>query len=149
MSQHATNLRCEHEDASPPTRAFAQGKVDPVEAGRRGGIASGIARRLKPLRDLERGVIESRNGAAKVKLLEQKQKELAALEREQARVRPGLAIDPHMLELRVQAVERRELALKANLQTSAGLAALLAGVPEQRIEEALIVLGLVADEGER
>jgi hypothetical protein len=59
--------------------------VDPVEAGRKGGRASGIARRLKPLRELEAGIVESRNGAAKAKLLELKHREMADLARERRR----------------------------------------------------------------
>jgi hypothetical protein len=43
--------------------------VDPVEAGRKGGRASGVSRRLRPLRELEQGVLESRNGLAKFELL--------------------------------------------------------------------------------
>ena len=56
--------------------------VDPVEAGRKGGQASALSRRLKPLRELEAGIVESRNGAAKWKLLEARRGELEAVERE-------------------------------------------------------------------
>jgi hypothetical protein len=59
--------------------------VDPVEAGRKGGRASGVSRRLRPLRELEQGVLESRNGLAKFELLRLKRKQLAALEAKAAR----------------------------------------------------------------
>jgi hypothetical protein len=45
--------------------------TDPVAAGRAGGIASGVARRLRAVRELERGVAESRNGLAKLSLLKE------------------------------------------------------------------------------
>jgi hypothetical protein len=57
--------------------------VDLSEAGRKGGRASGLSRRLKPLRQLEEGIAESRNGAAKMRLLEAKQREHNELLREQ------------------------------------------------------------------
>lgn len=59
--------------------------VDPREAGRKGGVASGVARRLRPLREPEAGIADSRNGAAKAKLLELKHREMADLERERRR----------------------------------------------------------------
>src|SRR5262249_18478077 len=47
-------------------------EVDAVEAGRRGGLASGIARQpaVRKQRELEAKVLASKNGAAQVKLLQ-------------------------------------------------------------------------------
>src|SRR5262245_39449789 len=78
--------------ANDQAAATAQAKrpfgttFDPVEAGRRGGRASALSRRLRPIRELERGIAESNNGAAKVALLRQKRQEMAAVEREQIRL---------------------------------------------------------------
>lgn len=66
MSNLATNHNGGH-TGLVETRAFGAGKVDPVEAGRRGGVASGLARRLRPQRELELGIVASNNGAAKAK----------------------------------------------------------------------------------
>lgn len=54
--------------ALEPWRFGAPGR-DAREIGRRGGLASGESRRLAPVRELEAGVVASRNGAAKVALL--------------------------------------------------------------------------------
>jgi len=43
---------------------------DAAEAGRRGGQASGLARRLRQQRQLEEMILASNNGAAKAKVLE-------------------------------------------------------------------------------
>jgi hypothetical protein len=53
-----------HEAASTPVRRGPFGTtVDPVEAGRKGGRASALSRRMKPTRELEAKILESRNGA--------------------------------------------------------------------------------------
>ncbi len=66
---------------SEPRRNTFEG-VDLREAGRRGGIASGQSRRLREQRELERKVLEARNGAAAIKLLELKRRDEAALQDE-------------------------------------------------------------------
>src|SRR5689334_15373347 len=77
--------------------------TDPREAGRRGGLASGVARRQAPMRELEAKVLESRNGAAAVKLLEIRMRRDQALEREQIR------LDRLVCELAAEEDELREL----------------------------------------
>src|SRR5262245_51997950 len=59
--------------------------VDPVEAGRRGGIASGLSRRLRPQRELARGITESKNGQAKYALLRDMRRDEQRLLDEQRR----------------------------------------------------------------
>ena len=54
--------------------------------GRRGGRASGLSRKLRTQRQLEAKVLESRNGAAAVKLLEIVQRRERELERERLRL---------------------------------------------------------------
>jgi hypothetical protein len=59
--------------------------VDPVEAGRRGGQASARARKMKPLRELEARIAQSRNGAAIYGLYQVELKRSQELERERLR----------------------------------------------------------------
>jgi hypothetical protein len=81
VSNLATNLN--GNGAKP---VFGRG-IDPVEAGRRGGIKSGLSRRLKPQRELERRIAEeTRNGAAMVKLLEIQTRREKELQRERIRL---------------------------------------------------------------
>src|SRR5262245_11975150 len=67
----------------PPNQphVFAHGKVDPVEAGRRGGLSSGLSRRLRHQRALEQRILEARNGAAHFALLRVRMERERDLER--------------------------------------------------------------------
>jgi hypothetical protein len=136
--------------------------VDPVEAGRRGGRASGIARRLKPLRELEAGIAESRNGAAKMKLHEVKRRQLAELERAQleadrtvmwlmdqadaeratiARLRERRRQYELAVGERIEALEQREQDLRRTVDTGEGLVDLLRVAHERGwLEGALVEL---------
>jgi hypothetical protein len=81
--------------SNPPTgpkRVPFEG-VDLSAAGRKGGHASGVARRLKVQRDLERRILESKNGAAHLRLLQLKRKDEAQLLEEQRR------LDYHVCDL--------------------------------------------------
>jgi hypothetical protein len=81
-----------HGETSGP--GFAKGKVDPREAGRAGGIASGNARRQRPLRELEARVLEGGNAFAAYRLRRDLHEERRRQEPAQA---PGAvaAIDYH------------------------------------------------------
>jgi hypothetical protein len=59
---------------------------DPVEVGRRGGIASGVSRRLREQRELEAKILASKNGAAIGELLEIRLERERDLERERFRL---------------------------------------------------------------
>ena len=75
------NREAERNASAPaPSRFGAPTGPDPAEAGRRGGLASGVARRQRPLRLLEAKILESKNGAAQAKLLELKRRDEAKLE---------------------------------------------------------------------
>ena len=129
--------------------------VDPREAGRKGGRASGLSRRLRPQRQLEEGIVESRNGAAKAKLLEIRMRRERELEQERIRMDAAVArAREERWELEdVVNGQRRRLAwmrrrgaeivaaLEAMTQTPEGLAELLADVPEDRLAAALELLG--------
>jgi hypothetical protein len=60
--------------------------IDASAAGRRGGQASVLSRRLRKQRQLEAKVLESRNGAAAVKLLEIEMRRERELEHERRRM---------------------------------------------------------------
>jgi hypothetical protein len=141
-----------HETKRPGARFGAD--IDPVEAGRRGGVASGIARRLKPQRDLEARVLESRNGAAAYALLRDKRRQHAALERAQVEA------DWMVVGLMEQAEEERariarlraevdELeARRAHLESDDDIRGLLEQLGEDRVTELAIELGWGDDDEE-
>jgi hypothetical protein len=151
-----TNLEAKH--ASGTGLGFAKGKVDPREAGWRGGIASGITRRLAPQRALEAKVLESRNGAAAVRLLELRMRRDQALEREiierDGRVmwlmdeEDRLRAEDQAERGRIAALreecrelEAREAELRRSLETDDGVRAWLELVGEERAFAAAIELG--------
>jgi hypothetical protein len=102
--------RLERDDVARSDRGGAG--IDPVEAGRRGGVASGISRRRAPLRRLEQAIENSRNGAAIFALYRTR------LERDQALEREILYRDRQVVELIDAADEER--ARIAQLRERAG-----------------------------
>jgi hypothetical protein len=133
-----------------PKRVPFEG-VDLREAGRRGGVQSGISRRMRAQRELEAKILESRNGAAQVKLLEMRQRRERALEQEQIRHdRIVLGLMDQAEELRSeidhmrtrrQHLERRVADLHSLVETDDGLIEALRQLPEARLEAALRALG--------
>lgn len=132
--------------------------IDPREAGRRGGIASGVSRRLRPQRELEAKIASTRNGAAIAVVYK------TQLERDRALEHARIAADRDVMRLmdmadhereeiaslrerkvevveRINALVQREAELRAKAETPEGLAEILADVPEERLERALIALG--------
>jgi hypothetical protein len=67
-----------------PGPRFGAG-IDAVEAGRRGGVASGVSRRLRPQRRLEEAIASTKNGAAIYGLYRTQLERDKALERERHR----------------------------------------------------------------
>jgi hypothetical protein len=141
-------------------RAPFQG-VDLAAAGRKGGKASGLSRRLRPVRELERGIVESRNGAAKVKLLAIKRREAAELLEEQRR------LDLHTCRLlderddvlreidqergrrdrlRAEVDELEQRRAELQLDSDDAIIELLRSIGERRATEAALALGW--DDGE-
>jgi hypothetical protein len=141
-------------------RAFANGKVDPREAGRRGGVQSGISRRLRPQRLLEERIAASSNGAALFALLKVRQ------DREQELERRRLEADRQLIELESwsgraqldleQAIERREqveaelASVEARLEAARSdqeiLKEVLLAAGEERVSDAVESLGWYDDD---
>src|SRR4029077_14548057 len=71
--------------SAPAPHQFGSPGRAPAELGRRGGVASGRSRQQRPLRLLEAKILASSNGAAAMKLLEIKRRELAERKREHRR----------------------------------------------------------------
>jgi hypothetical protein len=159
-----TKLETNHAGAT--NLGFGKGKVDPVEAGRRGGIASGMSRRQRPQRELEQRIASSRNGAAQLgllkvmqardgdlikdraridyaicDLLDEQDAEQAKLERLQERSRELEA----ELRGKVDALEAREAELRRQLETDDGVRTWLELVGEERATAAAIALGWAED----
>lgn len=142
-----------------PTRSPFEG-VDLREAGRRGGHASGVSRRLREQRELEAGIIQSRNGAAKAKLLEQKRRDQAELlERQLEADRMVSELDTEAENLRATIkdlgaecdalrAERATLEkeLKRGRDSDDALVEYLRDVGEQRVQRACIARGWIEDE---
>jgi hypothetical protein len=137
--------------------AFARGKVDPREAGRRGGVNSGISRRLRPQRILEEKILASHNGMAILKVLElRRQREAELLAEELRRDKSLVELEQFEIDVRehVEAVvseleqRRAELAsveakLEAALTDDDALGNLLRDVGEQRTRAQCVALGWV------
>jgi hypothetical protein len=116
--------------------------VDPVEAGRRGGQASGVSRRRHPLRLLQQRILESSNGAAALGLRKEKQRQDRALEREviardktvlalmdeEERLGAEIAAERQRRDARraeVDALEQRKTELRQRLESDDAIAAWL------------------------
>jgi hypothetical protein len=84
------------------TILFAHGKVDPVEAGRKGGRASVLARRLAGQRKLEERISSTKNGAALFSLYRVRLEREARLEEER------LAADKELVAIEEQTIEEQE-----------------------------------------
>jgi len=120
--------------APAPGRFGAPSGPDPREAGRRGGKASGVSRRLRPLLELEQGVAASKNGHAKFELLMVKLRQMDNLERAQIeadrRVRDARwrlqelnAQDEEMREERARLLAAREALHRRNERLQAAVQA--------------------------
>lgn len=105
-----TNRRGKRDDA--PWLFGAPTGPDPSEAGRRGGIKSGITRRQKPLRQLEQRVAQTGNGYALVRLLDRKREDEAALLAERRRADEEV----QRLEAEARQVEQRIVSLREDCQ---------------------------------
>ena len=135
--------------------------IDAARAGKIGGRKSGISRRLAKQRQLEAKVLESRNGAAAVKLLEIEMRRERELEHERRRmdeqVRQADATLERLTDWRVE--EERRLAelraecdeLRRTVETGEGLVDLLRTAHDRGLlEDALRALDLfeeVDDDG--
>jgi small-conductance mechanosensitive channel len=142
-----------------------------VEAGRKGGQASVRSRQLRKQRALEAAVFErSKNGYALIRLVEleakrNRQLEQAMLQAKADAEREARLADYRVCDLldqadelereiaerdaRVTVLAEREAELRARAESAGRLAELLADVPEDRLEAALILLGHeFVDEGE-
>jgi hypothetical protein len=84
------------------TILFAHGKVDPVEAGRKGGRASVLARRLAGQKRLEEKIANGRNGQAQAFVLRLR------LQREQHLEAERLRVDRELVELENWSARARE-----------------------------------------
>jgi hypothetical protein len=135
--------------------AATHARYDVSQHAREGGVASGISRRLRPQRELERKIAESRSGAALFALLRVRMEREAELERRR------LAADRELLELEhfagvvreqldetlaEQAAAEAELEqLHARLEAARSdddaLGHLLRDVGEQRVDAAIEKLG--------
>ena len=129
---------------------------DPHEIGRKGGIASGLARRLKDERRLEARVVELRNGAAIYSVLRDKRARDAELERARRQADRDLAeadlalldarthLDETYAELRRldAQVEERERALTDD----DALDALVVAIGETRLEASIRRAGWFDDD---
>jgi hypothetical protein len=156
VTEAATN----HETKRPGVR-FGAG-IDPVSAGRAGGIASGLSRRLRPQRELEAKIAATKNGAALAVLLR------THLERDQALEREILQRDGRVMQLmdweeelngkiaalrvrareleaelrgKIEALGERETELRRQLETDDGVRTWLELVGEERATAAAIALG--------
>jgi len=167
MSEAVVNQAAKRPQAARGPR-FGAG-IDPREAGRRGGVASGISRRQRPIRELESKVLESRNGAAAVKLLEIRMRRDRALEAAQINadrtvmwlVEEADAERATLDRLRADVADtvaeynallgerdklRRDVTeLRAQLTSDAGLVEWLRTPGEERVTAAADMLGWIAD----
>jgi vacuolar-type H+-ATPase subunit H len=145
--------------APAPSRFGGPSGPDPAEAGRRGGRASGVSRKLAKQRRLEEAIFErSKNGMALYKLVEAEERRDRALE--EARTRADYLVCELMDEAdkvkaeiahhrgeRNRLIEERNALLaerdeiRERLESADGLAQLLAEVPEDRLTAALVSLG--------
>jgi hypothetical protein len=129
-------------EASPkPERNPFEG-VDLREAGRKGGKASGVSRRLRPLRELEAGIVESRNGAAKWKLLETRRRQLAELERAR------LLADERLLGLMDEADAERATIARLRERRREYEAAVTQRLAQLEARERLMIAAVKAAEGD-
>jgi hypothetical protein len=135
---------------------------DPVELGRKGGIASGLSRRLRPQRQLEEKILASKNGAAILKVLELRRAREAELMAEELRRDKSLVeLELFEIDIREQVEEvvadleqrRAELARvtdelderQAQLATDDGLAKFVEEVGRARLAVAVELLGWYDD----
>jgi hypothetical protein len=134
---------------------------------RRGGQKSGLSRRLRKQRELEEKIASSKNGAAIFGLYRTQLDRERALERERRladavveqlmaeadRERAALERlrqERRNAEQQLAEAARQEAELRGRLASPDGLAMLLAEVPEERLEEALVSLGHeLVEEGEQ
>jgi hypothetical protein len=134
--------------------------IDPVAAGRRGGIASGVSRRLKDERQLEARVFELRNGAAIYSVLRDKRARDAELKLARRQADRDLAeadlalldATEQLAELNAQlrSLDERIAAREAELEQAAvsdpSLKELLARVGEDRVRDVAQALGWIAED---
>jgi uncharacterized protein involved in exopolysaccharide biosynthesis len=130
--------------------------VDPVEAGRKGGQASAVSRKLRKQRELEAKVAESRNGYAILKLAEREARRNEALEEALRRARAeaereAAAADYGLTDLldeqdavkqELAKLDEQVAALRAKAETPEGLAELLRELPADHVDRALELTGL-------
>jgi hypothetical protein len=131
--------------------------IDPVAAGRRGGIASGVSRRLKDERQLEARVFELRNGAAIYSVLRDKRARDAELELARRRADRDLAeADLALLDATEQLAElnaqlrvlderiaEREAQLQSALADEQVLGTLLRNCDQAALQRTLLALDYV------
>jgi hypothetical protein len=162
----ATMNRAAERPQKPGGPRFGAG-IDARAAGRRGGQASGLSRRLRPQRQLEEKIINSKNGAAQAKLLEIRMRREAALDRERtrldrlvchlmdeadaeramiARLRERRREYEAAVTQRLAALEQREAELRERLETDAGLDAFLNDQGEANIRASCLRLGWIDDD---
>ena len=171
MFKQAENQCTDQVTNTSPNKGYPFGTtVDPVEAGRRGGQASGLSRRLRHQRELEAKIASTRNGAAIFGLYR------TQLERDQALERERIRLDRTCMQLMDWAEEeratlqrlradvadtvaeynallgegdklRRDVTeLRAQLTSDAGLVEWLRTVGEERVTAAADVLGWIEDD---
>jgi hypothetical protein len=169
-SMFKPSLKPQAEPAETRARRRPFEGVDLREAGRRGGQASGLSRRLRKQRQLEAKVLESRNGAAAVKLLEIQLRRDRELEKE--RIRQDAIVQQYraqrselffevedLADERARLLAGRQALVRRNAELSAVLAAgegelvdRLRGLHEAGglvpVLEALDLLEAVPDDGE-
>ena len=144
-----------------PRRNTFEG-VDLVAAGRKGGRASGIRRRLAKQRAIEAAIFDrSKNGYALLKLAEREERRNRELDRarieadsfvcrlmddadREREIIAGLLEQARALEAQVAALEQR----RAQLDSDDALDALLAELGEPRIEQACERLGWYDGDGD-
>jgi hypothetical protein len=73
-------------DVKPGSNRFGDGRVNPQEAGRRGGIASGASRRMRQQRQLEERIVNGKNGQAQAFVLRLRLERDRQLEAERTRL---------------------------------------------------------------
>jgi hypothetical protein len=130
-----------------------------------GGRASGISRRLRPLRQLEDKVLSSSNGAAAYALLRDKRRQHAELERAQLQADELLSqlLDQAQAErnriealrevrqrgeAEIEALEQREAELRRQLDSDDGVRTWLELVGEERATAAAVALGWAEDDSD-
>jgi hypothetical protein len=138
-------------------------RYDVSQHAREGGRASGLSRRLHPLRQLEEKVISSSNGAAAYALLRDKRKDQARLLEEQRRLveHTSMLLDQRddvlreiaqeqarrdRLRAEVDALEQKKAALHHEFRSDDVVVELLRSIGEERATAAAIALGWAEDD---